>query len=226
MKYYQSIQLSPEQWQSLNRNAIDALTAVGAVMPEGFYSTGVPQLFLSDTTQDGDGPFDTKPFHGRIRFGRGCGLNSDVISPFPHGPVRLTLVRWGHEPDHCGEIIVGENTELNGTSIISSMRVAIGRHVLFGPGVIIMDTDGHVIDRTQPDKPSCRQCAPVLIEDHAWIGLDAVILKGVTIGHHAVVAARAVVTKNVPPHTIVGGNPARSIKTFGDHLTNHQNQPG
>ena len=54
--------------------------------------------------------------------------------------------------------------------------------------------------------------APVIIKDNAWIGMSAIILKGVTVGEGAIVAAGSVVTKDVPPHTIVAGVPAKVIK--------------
>ena len=215
MAYYQSAELTPEQWQAANAEALALLDRVGAVRPEGFYSTGVPQIALSDRTQPGGQPFDFSGFRGRLVFGPGCGLNSGGISPFPHGPVRLTLIRWGAEPDQRGRIVVGEKTELSATSIVSQIGVHIGSRVLFGPGVVIMDCDGHAIDRRLPDLPENQKRAPVHIGDHAWIGFGAVIMKGVTIGHHAVVAAQAVVTKDVPPHGVVGGNPARLIKVIG-----------
>ena len=214
MAYYQSAVFSHEAWQAANADARDLLVRVGAVLPDGFYSTGVPQVALSDRFQDGSQPFDFGPFKGRIVFGQGCGLNSGGVSPFPHGPVRLTLVRWGREPGQCGRIEVGNKTELSATSIVSQTGVYIGSGVLFGPNVVIMDCDGHTIDRRLPDLPENQKRAPVRIEDHAWIGFGALIMKGVTIGHHAVVAANAVVTRDVPPHAVAAGNPARIIKTF------------
>lgn len=214
MSYYQSAAFTPEQWQLDNQQAVTLLRQVGAVLPEGFYSTGVPQIALADRFQSGDQPFDFTPFRGRLVFHPGCGLNSGGVSPFPHGPVRLTLVRWGTGSDQCGRIEIGPNTELSATSIVSQISVTIGSRVLFGPGVVIMDSDGHPVDRRLPDTPEHQKRAPVRIEDHAWIGLGAVIMKGVTIGHHAVVAAHAVVTRDVPPHGVVAGNPARLIKTF------------
>ena len=55
---------------------------------------------------------------------------------------------------------------------------------------------------------------PVVIEDDCWLGFNCEILSGVHIGKHSIVAARAVVTKNVPPYSIVAGNPARVVKKF------------
>lgn len=214
MKYYKSPTYDPTEWQQSSQRAQAALQRIGAVLPPDFYCTGEPQLFLSDAQQTGDDPFDMTSFAGRIRIGAGSGFNSGHLSPFPHGPVRLALTRWGPQPDDCGTIIIGERSELNGTAIISACRVEIGNDVLFGPEVVIMDTDGHVVDRSREDDVRAHGRAPVIIGDRAWIGFGALIMKGVTIGSHAVVAARAVVTKDVPPHGVVAGNPARLIKQF------------
>lgn len=94
--------------------------------------------------------------------------------------------------------------------------ITIGRDVLIAGRVYITDHD-HVFD--DPDVPArrCKQLsiAPVVIEDGAWLGEGCVILKGVRVGRRAVVGANAVVTKDVPPFTIVGGVPARTIKEIG-----------
>lgn len=67
-----------------------------------------------------------------------------------------------------------------------------------------------------PDDPAfARRDAPIVIEDYAWIGSRAIILKGVTVGRGAVIAAGAVVTEDVPPFAIVGGNPAKFIRMRG-----------
>lgn len=93
--------------------------------------------------------------------------------------------------------------------------VKIGRNVLIAGGVYITDHD-HVFD--DPDLPARWMgglvTKPVVIGDGAWLGEGCVILKGVTVGERAVIGANAVVTRDVPPFAIVGGIPARIIRTM------------
>ena len=89
----------------------------------------------------------------------------------------------------------------------------IGNHVMIGPHVGIY-TSNHVFDRMdQPMQCQGIRTSSVLIDSDVWIGSHAVILAGVRIGKGAVVAAGAVVTREVPPGAVVGGVPARVIKT-------------
>ena len=90
-------------------------------------------------------------------------------------------------------------------------NIKIGNQCAIGRNVMIMDFDAHDIYYSDGTKNHITK--PIVIEDHVWIGAGATILKGVTIGEGAVVGAGAVVTKNVEPHTIVAGNPAKVIKT-------------
>jgi len=94
----------------------------------------------------------------------------------------------------------------------ASVSVELQDYVLIAPRVFITDSD-HIVaeggERTTLNTEF--RSDPVLIEHDCWIGVNAVILKGVTIGHHAVVAANAVITKDVAPKTIVGGVPAKPI---------------
>ena len=89
----------------------------------------------------------------------------------------------------------------------------IGDDVLIGPNVSIMTT-GH------PIEPSRRRGAttakPIVIGRNVWIGAGAIIVGGVTVGENSVVAAGSVVTKDVPPNTLVGGNPARVIRSIAE----------
>lgn len=88
--------------------------------------------------------------------------------------------------------------------------ITLEDEVLIGPKVNLITTD-HPLD---PSKRRATISLPIVIKKKAWIGAGATILAGVTIGKNSVVAAGAVVTKNVPDNTVVGGVPARIIKTF------------
>lgn len=106
-------------------------------------------------------------------------------------------------------LVIGNNTFINSGVIISVRKqVIIGNNCQIANQVIIMDSDFHGIeDRSKPEVPE-----PVIIEDNVWLATRCTILKGVTIGQGAVIAAGAVVTKNVPPYTLVGGVPAKIIR--------------
>ena len=93
--------------------------------------------------------------------------------------------------------------------------VYIGRNVIISNYVFIAGEDGHPVDpimRLKNMPPPRESIKPIVINDNVWIGEKAVIMKGVTIGEGAVVGAGAVVTKDVPPMTVVAGNPARVVK--------------
>ncbi|MDO5526467.1 MAG: acyltransferase [Prevotella sp.] len=100
-----------------------------------------------------------------------------------------------------GSGFINKNAE-----IFASSKIIIGHNAAFGCDVVICDYDYHNIDINTP------KSKPIVIKDNVWIGRRAMILKGVTIGEGAVIAAGSVVTKDVPPHTLVAGNPAKVIK--------------
>jgi maltose O-acetyltransferase len=110
-----------------------------------------------------------------------------------------------------GVLEIGDRTFVNyGVDICATKQVRIGADCLIGTHVIILDNDFHeVVDHQR--MPEAR---PVLIGDRVWIGNRATVLPGVTIGEGAVVGAGSVVTKDVPPRSLVVGNPARVIKEF------------
>ena len=84
-------------------------------------------------------------------------------------------------------------------------EIRIGHDVAIGERVVIRDSDNHSIG-------DAAEHAPIHIGDHVWIGLNAIILKGVQIGNGAVIAAGAVVTRDVPPRALVAGVPARVVR--------------
>jgi maltose O-acetyltransferase len=113
--------------------------------------------------------------------------------------------------DYGSNTYVGENFFANFDCVILDVcDVKIGDNCMMAPGV-------HIYTATHPLHPDERNSGkeygkPVTIGDNVWIGGGAIINPGVTIGDNAVIASGAVVTKNVPPNTVAGGNPAKVIK--------------
>lgn len=119
----------------------------------------------------------------------------------------------------------GDRCYIGLSSLVIAEGIKFGDDVVISWGVTIVDHNSHaiswadragdILDWGQGKKDwSNVTVAPVTIEDKAWIGFNAIILKGVTIGEGAIVAAGAVVTKDVPRYSIVGGNPAKVIRTL------------
>lgn len=106
-------------------------------------------------------------------------------------------------------IQIGKNVFINhACSFLDMGGITIEDHVLIGPKVNLI-TENHPLD---PADRRALICKPIVIKRNAWIGAGATILPGVTVGENAVVAAGAVVSKDVPANTIVGGVPAKIIK--------------
>lgn len=107
------------------------------------------------------------------------------------------------------ELKIGKNTFVNtGTILSASYHIVIGNNVQIANQVILMDGDFHGVD----DRDVMKSPREIIIEDDVWIATRAMILKGVRIGKGSTVAAGAVVTKNVPAYTLVGGVPAKIIR--------------
>jgi maltose O-acetyltransferase len=107
-----------------------------------------------------------------------------------------------------GRLIIGDNVGLNeGVSIFAEREVVIEDDVMIADFTSIADTDFHPIAPGDPVR-----VRPIRIERNAWLGRNVIVLCGVTIGTNSVVAAGAVVTSDIPPNTLAGGNPARVIR--------------
>ncbi len=103
-------------------------------------------------------------------------------------------------------IRIGKGTMCNRNVRIAAAReVSIGRNCLIGFDAVIADNDLHA-------RPGLSPARPVRIEDNVWIGFRAAVLKGVTIGEGAVIGAGAIVTDDVPPHTLVVGPSAQPVR--------------
>lgn len=108
------------------------------------------------------------------------------------------------------QLIVGDYTRINGVHISVKKSVTIGKRTRIGPYSLIMDSDFHDISDTLKEG----KIKPVTIGDDVWIASKVTILKGVTIGNGAQVAAGSVVTRDVPEYTLVAGVPAKPIKNL------------
>jgi acetyltransferase-like isoleucine patch superfamily enzyme len=124
-----------------------------------------------------------------------------------------------------GRVTLGEYALVHGARIICDAEVAIGDYALISWNVVLMDTYRVPVDAAQrrrelervPHREPRLACAevparPVRIKPNVWIGFEACVLPGVTIGEGSIVGARSVVTADVPPGTIVAGNPARVVR--------------
>lgn len=114
------------------------------------------------------------------------------------------------------EIIIGDNVWIGiRNSFAAINKVQIGNNVLFAGFVHITDHSHGYEDIEKPiNGQQLIHKGPVIIEDDCWLGFSCEVLSGVHIGKHSIIAARAVVTKDVPPYTIVAGNPARIVKQY------------
>lgn len=108
-------------------------------------------------------------------------------------------------------IEIGPDCLLNACSVSAKQRVRLGRRVWVGSGTRIYDADQHDLDDARLE-----QRAPVELDDYAWIASDVTVLRGARVGAHSVVGARALVTGEIPPHTLAMGSPARPRGSIGD----------
>jgi len=146
-----------------------------------------------------------------LRISAGSIVNASIVSELP-----------------SANINIGEGTFLGGSKIIAADSIEIGDDVLIAWGCTIYDHNSHAIawSERQSDVQDWYQGKKnwdvvvkekIKICDKVWIGFNSIILKGVTIGEGAIVAAGSVVTKDVEPWTIVGGNPAKLIREIPEH---------
>lgn len=159
-----------------------------------------------------------------------------LVNPFVHKKGNGAKVRWrtrmdvlpfnrfelGQDSvieDFCtvnngvGDVVIGNNT-LIGMGNVLIGPVTIGNNVIFAQHIVASGLNHGYRDTTIPIMQQKVNTAQITIEDDCWIGANAVITAGVTIGKHAVIAGGAVVTKNIPAFSVAAGNPARIIKVY------------
>lgn len=162
-----------------------------------------------------------------------------LVNPFRHRYGRRSLVRWNTRLDvvpfnpfelgaesviedyatvnnGVGGVFIGART-LVGLSNVLIGPLRIGNDVIMAQHVVLSGLNHGYQDVALPIRDQPCTTAEIVVEDEVWIGANAVITAGVCIGRHAVVAGGSVVTKDVPPYTVVGGNPARPLRRYNAH---------
>lgn len=116
-------------------------------------------------------------------------------------------------------VSIGDNTYINSNlTLVDDYKITIGKGVLIAPNVVISSTNHPMHYRARMHGEM--YCKEVVIEDHVWIGMGAVICAGVTIGMGAVIGAGSVVTRDIPPMCFAAGNPCKVIREITDEDLN------
>jgi acetyltransferase-like isoleucine patch superfamily enzyme len=113
-----------------------------------------------------------------------------------------------HQSEYTATIQIGNDCGFSGTVIGAFRSIKLGNNVRCGANTLITDADWHL------DDPRSSTPREIIIEDNVWLGVNSVILKGVTIGANTVIGANSVVTKSIPANVIAAGNPCRVIRAL------------
>ncbi|MEA5581398.1 acyltransferase [Nodularia harveyana UHCC-0300] len=196
--------------KALNFNFLAQLRLNSAAKKTGmFVCRGKIQISIcSDTIIQ---PFDEVCYVGIPLLGTSTPVNdTTVIVGGSHAILTLNGCTIGRgvtlTVGDSASLSIGSNSYINdGSRIAAQNSIMIGKNCAISFGVTIIDDDGHGFGLPP-------YSAPIVIEDNVWIGCNVTILKGVTIGKGSVVGAGAVVTKSCPPHSLIGGVPAKVIR--------------
>ena len=127
-----------------------------------------------------------------------------------HSPVKLFADRPG------AKIVIGDNTRIHGTCIHAYSSITVGSNCLIAANCQIIDGNGHDLSFDDVDNRINTHggSKAVTIEDSVWLGANTIVLSGVKIGRGSVISANSVVSKDIPPKTLAGGNPAVILKEY------------
>ena len=137
-----------------------------------------------------------------VKIGKGCTFRSSHRSNLIGVNHPCMLSTFAKD----AALTIGDNCGFSGTVIGCFMRVTLGNNVRCGANTVISDGDWHAGDVRVGDP------MPVEIGDNVWLGLNVLVLKGVSIGENTIIGAGSVVTGNIPPNVIAAGNPCRVIR--------------
>ena len=112
-----------------------------------------------------------------------------------------------------GDVVIGERTRIGMSNVLIG-PINIGNDVMFAQNVVLSGLNHGYEDVNLPPSMQKVKTKTIIVKDEVWIGANAVVTAGVTIGKHSIVAAGCVVVKDVPSYSIVGGNPGRILKQY------------
>lgn len=139
------------------------------------------------------------------------------IDVFPWNDFRIgndsTIEDFSTINNGVGAVMIGDRTRIGLGNVIIG-PVTIGNDIMFAQNIVLSGLNHGYEDVTIPPSRQTTSVSPIVVEDNVWVGANSVIVAGVTIGRHAVVAAGSVVTRNVPPCSVVAGNPAKLLKQY------------
>jgi acetyltransferase-like isoleucine patch superfamily enzyme len=144
----------------------------------------------------------------RLEIGNHCEFRSAYWSN-PAGVSRPCMLSTAQADSR---LVIGAHCGFSGAVLTAVDSVELGDRVLCGANVTIIDSDFHGLAQRGGD--TAAETAPIRIGDDVWLGLNVIVLKGVTIGEGSVIAAASVVVDSVPAHVLAGGCPAKVIRTF------------
>jgi len=145
-----------------------------------------------------------------VSIGEGTWLRTEIE------PVHIVAFDGARIPVHIvafdgARIALGPLGFLNGCHLSAKRELRTGRRTWIGLGSRVFDSDQHDLDSERPEITQA-----VTIGDCVWVASDVTILRGVTIGEHSVIGTRSLVTRDIPPHTLAYGQPAKSQGVIGD----------
>ncbi len=144
----------------------------------------------------------------KIRIGDRCTFRSSFTSNLVGINRPCLITTWYNE----AVIEIGNKVGMSGTVIGAAKSIKIEDDVMCGGNVFITDFDWHPVHPARRHERAKAQ--PTHIGKNVWVGMNSVVLKGVSIGENSVIAANSVVTRDIPPNVIAGGNPCKVLKEF------------
>lgn len=195
-------------YKLLTDNEYEIMTEKEKMLSGEWYDAASDPELLSELYACRDRIYELNRLHPRETAGR------DIL-------LRSIIGRMGREVtilspffcDYGTHISIGDCTYINfNLTVLDEAPVTIGSHVFIGPGCSLL-TAVHPLDAQERNKGT-EKALPVTIGDNVWLGGNVTVLPGVTIGEGAVVGAGSVVTRDVPPRTVVAGNPAHIIRSL------------